>query len=219
LTRGTASATAASVARALPPDTVLVEYARCTGLKFSAAPLKGEPLFTNARYIAFVLPAGQLEALKMFDLGEADRIDALIAKLRESITGETEPGDGSPRDDDVEDAGKSLRAAVFEPLVGSLAGRTQLFIAPDGDLSRLPFEVLPSVDGRRVIDDFHISYLSAGRDVLRFTLTATIATSPRARRRGSGLRSRRCIGEIGGFAQGVGGRHLLRSAAGNADRR
>jgi len=32
----------------------------------------------------------------------------------------------------------------------------------------LPFEVLPTDDGRRLIDEYHISYLGAGRDVLRF---------------------------------------------------
>ena len=178
MARATGAATAASVARALPADTALIEYAKCAGLNFSAAQLKGEPLFTTEHYIAFVLPAGEPEAVKMFDLGEADHIDALIAKLRESITGETEPGDGSARDDGaMEDAGKSLRAAVFEPLVGSLGGRTRLFIAPDGDLSRLPFEALPSVDGRRLIDDFLISYLSAGRDVMRFAVAASIETT------------------------------------------
>ena len=46
-------------------------------------------------------------------------------------------------------------------------------IAPDGDLTRLPFEVLPTEDGRRLIDDYQISYLSCGRDVLRFGAEAT----------------------------------------------
>jgi CHAT domain-containing protein len=47
-------------------------------------------------------------------------------------------------------------------------GRKRLLIAPDGDLTRLPFEVLSSGNGRRLIDDYQISYLSCGRDVLRF---------------------------------------------------
>ena len=40
-------------------------------------------------------------------------------------------------------------------------------MAPDGDLNWLPFEVLPTDDGRRLIEDFRFSYLSAGRDILR----------------------------------------------------
>ncbi|HEX5108379.1 MAG TPA: tetratricopeptide repeat protein [Vicinamibacterales bacterium] len=178
MTRAAAAATAASVARALPPDTTLIEYVRCTGLNFRASPLKGQPLFTEARYAAFVLPAGRPEGLKLFDLGEAGRIDALIARLRESITGEPERREGSSGDEVMEDASKSLRALVFEPLAGTLHGCPSLFVAPDGDLSRLPFEVLPSVDGRCLIDDFVITYLSAGRDVLRFAIAAPTETSP-----------------------------------------
>jgi hypothetical protein len=46
-----------------------------------------------------------------------------------------------------------------------------LVIAPDGDLLRLPFEVLPIGAGWQLIDDeaWQVSYLSAGRDVLRFS--------------------------------------------------
>jgi CHAT domain-containing protein len=40
-------------------------------------------------------------------------------------------------------------------------------LAPDGDLTRLPFEVLPLETGGHLIDTYHISYLSVGRDVLR----------------------------------------------------
>jgi len=66
--------------------------------------------------------------------------------------------------------GEELRAALFDPLTSALRGRKRLFLAPDGDLTRLPFEVLPLGDGRRLIDKdlYIISYLSTGRDVLRF---------------------------------------------------
>jgi hypothetical protein len=42
------------------------------------------------------------------------------------------------------------------------------FNRPTRHLTRLPFEVLPTGDGRRLIDEYQISYLGAGRDVLRF---------------------------------------------------
>ena len=67
----------------------------------------------------------------------------------------------------------ALRAALFDRLAPALGNRTRLLIAPDGDLTRLPFEVLPTADGRRLIDDYQISYLSCGRDVLRFGAVAT----------------------------------------------
>jgi CHAT domain-containing protein len=59
-----------------------------------------------------------------------------------------------------------LRAALFDPLVDVLDGATRVFLAPDGDLCRLPFEVLPLTDGRCLLDVYELSYLSVGRELL-----------------------------------------------------
>jgi len=64
--------------------------------------------------------------------------------------------------------GSDLRAAILDPLLPTLGDCKRLFVAPDGNLSRLPFEVLPLDDHRHLIDEYEISYLSTGRDVLRF---------------------------------------------------
>ena len=64
--------------------------------------------------------------------------------------------------------GVSLREVLFDPLLPALGDCQQLLLSPDGDLTRLPFEVLPTADGQRLIDEYHISYLASGRDILRF---------------------------------------------------
>ncbi len=69
--------------------------------------------------------------------------------------------------------GRALHALVFDPLITALKGYKRLFLAPDGDLTRVPFEVLPTNDDRYLIDDYHISYLSVGRDALRFNRAST----------------------------------------------
>jgi len=74
---------------------------------------------------------------------------------------------------DQADLGTELRRAVFDPLVSALGGCNWLFLAPDGNLARLPFEVLPLQAGRYLIDDYQISYLSVGRDALRFDRAST----------------------------------------------
>jgi CHAT domain-containing protein len=51
-------------------------------------------------------------------------------------------------------------------------------LAPDGELSCLPFEVLPMPDGRPLLDHYRVSYLSTGRDLLRFQKTSGVR--PRA---------------------------------------
>ena len=50
--------------------------------------------------------------------------------------------------------------------------------SPDGDLALLPFEVLPTDNGGYLIDEYQISYLSAGRDLLRFTSTPVAQHAP-----------------------------------------
>jgi CHAT domain-containing protein len=57
---------------------------------------------------------------------------------------------------------------VFDPLAVPLAGRKRLLLAVDGDLARLPFEVLPMEEGGWLLDAYQISYVSTGRDILRF---------------------------------------------------
>ncbi len=65
--------------------------------------------------------------------------------------------------------GLRLRELVWDRLRPALSDCTHLLLAPDGALNRLPFEVLPLDDGRRVIDAYQLSYVSVGRDLLRFS--------------------------------------------------
>jgi CHAT domain-containing protein/tetratricopeptide (TPR) repeat protein len=170
-----------AVALNLPEGVALVEFVRIPVFDFQAVPARGEPLWKPTRYIAFVLPGGAPDEVQMVDLGEAEPIDQMIADFRAGVIGEAEAKDG--RDVVIRrkeaapitesDAGLTLRAALFDRLAPALGNRTRLLIAPDGDLARLPFEVLPVTDGRRLIDDYQISYLSCGRDVLRFGAAAT----------------------------------------------
>jgi CHAT domain-containing protein/tetratricopeptide (TPR) repeat protein len=158
-----------AVAQALPDNAALVELVRFDVFDFKAVPARGEAQWKPAHYLAFILPAGKPDNVQMKDLGEAQPIEQLIAGFRASITG----GDRSLRPPEPQAAalpgdGAALRRALFDPLVPALAGRTRLFLAPDGDLSRLPFEALPTDDGRRLIDDCQLSYVGVGRDLLRF---------------------------------------------------
>jgi CHAT domain-containing protein len=68
-----------------------------------------------------------------------------------------------------------VRAAVFDKLVPAIGDCRRLFLALDGELARLPFEVLPTEDHRFLIDNYHFSYLNCGREVLRFGMMATVA--------------------------------------------
>ncbi len=162
-----------AIVRALPRGANLVEFVRFDVFDFRAIAALGQPLWKPARYLAFVLAAGEPERVGMVDLGPAEPIDRMISDFRSEITGrpeapaargiaaKTEPMAAS-------DIANRLRAAVLDPLIPGLQGQKQLFLAPDGDLYRLPFEALPLQPGRCLIDEVRISYVGVGRDLLRF---------------------------------------------------
>jgi CHAT domain-containing protein len=168
------------VALALPEATALVEFVRFPVYDFRAIPARGEKSWQPERYAAFVLRSGDPDDVRMIDLGRAEPIDLMIADFRAGVTGtdaerarrDMTKGPEEPSPASAERLGSRLRAIVFDRLLPALDGRTRLLIAPDGDLSRLPFEVLPSDDGRRLIDGYQISYLSCGRDALRLGVAA-----------------------------------------------
>ena len=166
-----------AVALALPAGVALIEFIRFDVFDFQAVPARDELCWQPARYLAFVLPAGEPDHVQMIDLGEAEPIDRMIRDFRVGITSEVE--DRSSRDLAAAPIGPArapgssrdpaLRAAVFDnKLAPALAGCKRLLLAPDGDLTRLPFEVLPTASGRRFIEEYAVSYLSCSRDVLRF---------------------------------------------------
>ena len=166
------------IAHSLPPKTTLVEFFRFDLFSFTAVPAKGENPWKPARYCAFVLPAGKPEAVTMIDLGEADLIDQFIANYKSRLTGE---GRSFPAADRAtrgqpgtapagSDKRLELYSALIAPLRDALGNSDRLIIAPDSQLSVIPFEVIPTPDGRYLIDQYHISYIGVGRDVLRFTM-------------------------------------------------
>jgi hypothetical protein len=170
-----------AVALGLPAGVVLIEFVRFRVFDFAAVSARGEPEWKPARYMAFVLPAGEPDDVRMMDLGKAKPIDQMIADFRSGILGEAEDRAGrdmvkrrpEPERADRDRSGTSLGKAIFDKLGAAIGGRTRLLLAPDGDLTRLPWEVLPTADGRRLLDAYQISYVSCGRDVLRFGAAST----------------------------------------------
>ncbi len=173
--------TPCAVARALPEGSVLVEFVCVPIFDFRAIPSRNERSWQPARYLAFVLHSSQ-EKCRLVDLGDASRIDRMIDDLRDSIVakGRSSRDLGAPS----ESAGKpgvcdgdSLRAALFDPLVEALDRCKRLVIAPDGGLTRLPFEVMPSTPGPYLTDDYHISYVGTGRDLLHSGISGNCPSS------------------------------------------
>ena len=138
----------------IPADTVLVEYARYQ--PYDAR----ENRFGADRYLVYLLfPNGQIEAI---DLGHADEIDAAVQEFSLRLR----DVDQSPSA-----AARALSAQILDPIQPYLTGREHLLISPDSQLNRIPFEALRNEAGDYLIEQYQISYLNSGRDLLKFDVT------------------------------------------------
>ena len=102
-------------------------------------------------------------------LGEAAPIEASISAWRQTVA----KGRPNPKID------TQIRQQIWEPLFKSLPPNTKkLFVAPDGQLALLPFEAIRLADGRYLVEEFQVSYLANGRDLVPRALKVAGAIGP-----------------------------------------
>jgi CHAT domain-containing protein/tetratricopeptide (TPR) repeat protein len=163
-----------SVAAALPGGAALIEYVRVAVRRAEGniAPV--------LHYLALVMTGEQPNNARVIDLGPAEAIDGQVAALRAALTGKAglRPGRHLGRKENripsfYSDAALALRSTVFDPLLTSLGETRIIYVAPDGDLARLPLGILPAGKGQFLIDDYDFRYLGAGRDLLRLGAVLT----------------------------------------------
>jgi tetratricopeptide (TPR) repeat protein len=164
------------VAARLPVRSALIEFVRFDLFDYLAVPARAEQIWQPARYLAFVLRPEAPEKVLMVDLGEAEEIEYLVGELRTELLGGPGSGvrgmalfdDEIPEETGPTSPGCELRKCVVGPIQGALEGVEHLIVAPDGELAVVPFEVLPSAEGRPLVESYRFSYLGVGRDALRF---------------------------------------------------
>lgn len=165
------SVSTSALQKKLAQDVALIEYIRYDYYNFEAIPAKtGEKNWQAPRYLVFVVTPTQVD---MVDIGDASIIDTLVHHLREAIVSDrnssgrfgTLPADVKA-ENNYEESSRALHEHVFKPIKRFLAGCKHLYISPDGDLLQLPFELLLE-DNQFLLDDFQISYLAIGRELLR----------------------------------------------------
>jgi CHAT domain-containing protein len=145
------------VTAAVPKGTALVEFATYRPYAAKARSLGA------TRYVVFTLVDG---TIRWTDLGEAAQIDTAVAALRDVLRAH-EDGTLSDVEAEVKPRARALDALVFAPVRKLVGTSTRLLVAPDGQLSLVPFDALVDEQGRYVTEVYEISYLSSGRDLLR----------------------------------------------------
>jgi len=159
--------TLAAVQAAIPDRAALIEFAVYQPFDASA-PVDSATALGAGRYLAYVVRRdGQVQ---WRDLGPASDIDDAVAALRAALR--------DPKRDDVTRLGHDMYRKVMQPLRPMLGGAARLLVSQDGDLNLVPFEAMVDDDGRYLVERYAVSYLTTGRDLLRFPVPRPAPSQP-----------------------------------------
>ena len=104
------------------------------------------------------------------DLGEARSIDADVNRLRAALQ--------NPARTDVKVIARRLHQKLVRPMDGLISGRHRLLLSTDGELSLIPFGILVDEQGHYLIENFSLTYLTSGRDLLRMQMRVSSRQKP-----------------------------------------
>ncbi len=157
------------VAHRLPGGGVLWEFIQFEPYDFDGTG-SDEERSGPPRYAAFTLDGSG--RITLTDLGDAAEIDGLVGRAREMLDSAADDVYServAGAEARLREVTQRLYGKVFSPLEKSLsAGNGRIFVSPDGQLNLLPFEILPCPGGHYAVERYRISYLSSGRDLLKF---------------------------------------------------
>lgn len=148
--------TIAAIQSAVPTDAVLIEIASYQ--PFNTRFTNPKEAFGPPRYAAYLI-RNQGE-IQWADLGEAGPINQTINNWRNALR--------DPRKEkEVNVLARVVDEKVMHRLRGLLGDTRRLLISPDGDLNLIPFAALIDENNHYLIENYSISYLTSGRDLLR----------------------------------------------------
>ncbi|MEP6609747.1 MAG: CHAT domain-containing protein [Burkholderiaceae bacterium] len=148
-----ADVTVESVANAMPPHSLLIEYLRYRPLAETPS-IAPEP---QQRYAAFTLDHSG--AMRAYDLGDAVAIDQRIERFRKRLADPGLPG--------IDEAALDLGTTLLLQMQAEIARFPRLLISPDSSIALVPFAALSTIHGRPLILEKTVIMLSSGRDLLR----------------------------------------------------
>ena len=147
------SVTVMDIKKVLPTSTALVELVLFRPLRVRA---KTNAEYGSPRYVAYVLRGEGLPA--WVDLGEAELIDRDVVEFRRVLNDPRLPAKRLAR---------ALDEKLMLPIRRLLGTTSRVFVSPDGALNLLPFGALVDERGKYLVENYSITYLTSGRDLLR----------------------------------------------------
>ena len=151
----------------LPEKSTLIELVRYQPFNPTAT---SHNRYGEARYAAYLVkPEGDVEGV---DLGTVAEIDPLIEDLQRALRN---PGFTV---EEVKETAQALDARVMAPIRQQLGNTKHLLLSPDGAFNLIPFETLVDEEEDYLVENYTLTYLTSGRDLLRLQATANSQTEP-----------------------------------------
>ncbi len=138
----------------IPEDSALIEISSYRPFDPLATTKSGAT--RPPRYVAYVLQ--KTGAPLWVDLGDAVPIDQNVSKLRKLL---------AVPNSTVTPVARSLDEQVMQPIRNVLGSIRKLFLSPDGALNLIPFSALVDEHDHYLVENYRITYLTSGRDLLR----------------------------------------------------
>ncbi|MFN7909951.1 MAG: CHAT domain-containing protein [Microcystis sp.] len=138
------------IQKLIPADAALVEIVRYQPVN---------PSFGIPRYAVYILyPNGDIKAK---DLGEAKPIDDKLIYFRDNLADAETP---LPQ---LQKSARQLDETLMQPIRQLLGNTKTILLSPDAALNLIPFEALVDENNQYLVENYHITYLTSGRDLLR----------------------------------------------------
>ena len=145
-----------SIQKLIPANAALVEIVRYQPFNPKAPE---NQRFGNPRYAVYILyPNGDIKAK---DLGEAKPIDDKLIYFRDNLA------DAETRLPQLQKSARQLDETLMQPIRQLLGNTKTILLSPDAALNLIPFEALVDENNQYLVENYHITYLTSGRDLLR----------------------------------------------------
>lgn len=154
--------TLSEIASGLLPHSALLDFIEYRRTDFTAGNSQWKE-HRYAVYLTFPLTGNSTNiVVERVDLGEAAPINDNIALVCRRMSA------GQYAAPDLSAALQQLHALVYAPIARYLTNTSHLIICPDGQLSRVPFEILP-VGKNFLVEEKTVSYITSGREIARLS--------------------------------------------------
>lgn len=176
-----------AVRQAIPSDGALVEIFAYQ--PFNAKATSVVEKWASPHYVAYIVMRDEVVP-KWVDLGEVSQIDEAVARWKQmlDISYLRQPGEqiseATPRERvvaheaKIKELARAVDERVMRPIRRLLGHTRRLFLSPDGALNLIPFAALVDENNQYLVENYSISYLMTGRDLLRLHLQTENPSAP-----------------------------------------